>query len=136
MHRRSFLMTPGLFTACQAMSWQGANDRVNLAVVGVRGRGRDHIAGFLQSPNTRIAAVCDIDQANVERAQAHAQKLSGGSTPAGFADYRKLLEDKSIHAVSLATPNHWHALGAVWACQAGKDVYVEKPAPTTSSKAA
>ena len=127
MNRRSFLMTPGLLTAREAMSWQGANDRVNLAVAGVRGRGRDHIAGFLQSPNTRIAAVCDIDQANVERAQAHTQKLSGGPAPAGFSDYRKLLEDKSIHAVSLATPNHWHALGAVWAIQAGKDVYGEKP---------
>jgi hypothetical protein len=78
MNRRSFLMTPGLLSAREAMSWQGANDRVNLAVVGVRGRGRDHITGFVQSPNTRITAVCDIDQANVERAQAHTQKLSGG----------------------------------------------------------
>lgn len=126
MYRRSFLMTPGLFPAREAFSWQGANERVNLAVIGVRGRGRDHIAGFVQSPNTRVAAVCDIDQANVERAQAQTQKLGGGQ-PAGFSDFRKLLEDKSIHAVALATPNHWHALGAVWAVQAGKDVYAEKP---------
>lgn len=126
MDRRAFLMTPGLFTAAQASGWQGANDRIQLGVVGVRGRGRDHIAGFVKSPNTVVAAVCDVDQTNVERAQSHAQKL-GGRAPAGFADFRKLLEDKSILAVSLATPNHWHALGAVWAVQAGKDVYAEKP---------
>ncbi len=127
MHRRSFLMTPGLFTAAAATSWAGANDRVRMGVVGVRGRGNDHIKFLARIPTAQVAAVCDIDQANVERAQANAEKL-GQPKPAGFADMRKLFDDKSIDAVSIANPNHWHALSTIWALRAGKDVYVEKPA--------
>ncbi len=127
MHRRSFLMTPGLFPACAAVSWAGANDRIRLGIVGVRGRGNDHIRFLSQIPAAQVAAVCDIDQANVERAQANVEKL-GGAKPAGFADMRKLFDDKSIDAVSIANTNHWHALSTIWAIRAGKDVYVEKPA--------
>jgi predicted dehydrogenase len=78
-------------------------------------------------PGAHIAAVCDVNQAAQERAVAMVEKLQGHK-PAVFSDMRKLFEDKSIDAVTMATPNHWHALGTVWACQAGKDVYVEKPA--------
>lgn len=125
--RRSFLLTPGLFNAAAAFSWQGANDRVNVGVVGVRGRGRDHISGFVKGPNVRVAAVCDIDQSVAERAQAFTEKAGGGK-PAAFADMRKMFEDKSIDAVSIANTNHWHALSTIWAVRAGKDVYCEKPA--------
>jgi predicted dehydrogenase len=100
----------------------GASDRVRVAVVGLRGRGKDHIAAFSKVPNVEIAALCDVDEAvlNERRAQV-------GGNPRSVADVRRLLDDPSIDAISIATPNHWHALMAIWACQAGKDVYVEKP---------
>jgi len=120
-------MSPGFLTALSATSAQGANDRIRVAVVGVRGRGRDHVTGMAKANNVQVAAVCDIDQANVERAQAMTVSL-GQAKPEGVSDLRKLLENKSIDAVMIATCNHWHALAAIWACQAGKDVYVEKPA--------
>jgi predicted dehydrogenase len=126
MERRSFLLTPGLFAAKDAAGWAGANDRVNVGVVGVRGRGRDHIEAYVHAPNARVAAVCDVDQSNLERAQAYTEKLGGGK-PLGYDDLRKMLDDKSIDAVSIATTNHWHALATIWACRAGKDVYCEKP---------
>jgi predicted dehydrogenase len=108
-------------------SVKGANDTINVAVVGVRGRGRDHIQTYAALNQCRIAALCDIDSAQIERATALTRKL-GKPDPKPYADFRKLLEDRSIDAVSIATPNHWHALQTIWACQAGKDVYVEKPA--------
>ncbi len=119
--RRSFL------AATMAAPVLGANDRIQVAVVGVRGRGRDHIAIFGSRPGARVIAVCDIDDAQSERAVALAEKVQG-SKPRVYRDFRKLLEDREVDAVSLATPNHWHALQTIWACQAGKDVYVEKPA--------
>src|SRR5271166_6808102 len=100
----------------------GANDRVRVAVCGLHGRGKDHINGFSRVPNVEIAALCDVDE-NVLR-----KRLGEvGGKPQMYVDIRKLLEDKSIDAISIATPNHWHSLMAIWACQAGKDVYVEKP---------
>jgi len=95
----------------------GANDRVRLAVCGLHGRGKDHLGGFSRLTNVEIAALCDVDESLLKA-------RSGTQT---FVDVRKLLEDKSIDAISIATPNHWHSLMAIWACQAGKDVYVEKP---------
>src|SRR5262249_43082799 len=71
----------------------------------------------------RLAALCDVDQAVIDR-ELHALK---DSSIKQFIDIRKLLDDKSIDAIYIATPNHWHSLAAVWGCQAGKDVYVEKP---------
>jgi len=99
----------------------GANDRVRVAVCGLHGRGKDHVAGFSRVPNVEVAALCDVDE-NVLNAEA--KRVAGAQT---FVDVRKLLEDKSIDAISIAVPNHWHSLMAIWACQAGKDVYVEKP---------
>ena len=110
------------------MTARGANDRINVAVIGVRSRGRDHITSYAQLPEARIAAICDIDQAQIERAVAFTDKLTGYKPQKTYQDIRKLLEDKEIDAVSIATCNHWHALATIWACQAGKDVYVEKPA--------
>src|SRR5271170_7222587 len=100
----------------------GANDRVRVAVCGLHGRGKDHLAGFSHVPNVEIAALCDVDESVLNKAVA---RVSG--KPQTFVDVRKLLEDKSIDAISIAVPNHWHSLMAIWACQAGKDVYVEKP---------
>lgn len=103
----------------------GANDRVRVAVIGLRGRGQEHIQRFGELPNVEIAALCDIDDTVLQERLRLVQKM--GFQPRTYTDVRKLLEDQSIDAVSIATPNHWHSLMAIWACQAGKDVYVEKP---------
>ena len=105
---------------------RGANDRVRVAVVGLRGRGFDHIKGYAQEPNAEVAAVCDADENVLAQRLADMQR-EGLRALKTYIDYRKLLEDPSIDAVSIATPNHWHALMGIWACQAGKDAYVEKP---------
>lgn len=104
----------------------GANDRVQVAICGVHGRGKDHLENYAQIKNARIAALCDIDE-NVLRARLADMEKMGLPKPETYTDIRKLLENKSIDAISIATPNHWHSLMAIWACQAGKDVYVEKP---------
>ncbi len=104
----------------------GAADRVRVAVCGIHGRGKDHLGGFSRLPNVEIAALCDVDE-NLLKERLSGEESRGSSKPQTFTDVRKLLEDKSIDAISIATPNHWHALIAIWACQAGKDVYVEKP---------
>ena len=103
----------------------GANDRVRVAICGLHGRGVNHIERYAALKNAEIAALCDVDDNVMRQRVAEAQKL--GVRPKTYTDFRKLLEDKSIDAISIATPNHWHSLMAIWACQAGKDVYVEKP---------
>ena len=103
-----------------------ANDRVRIAVLGVHGRGRDHIAGFERVPGVEVAMLCDPDgDVLAERASGFEGRY--GRKVAAHQDLRRALDSKEIDAVSIATPNHWHALAAIWACQAGKDVYVEKP---------
>ncbi len=104
----------------------GANARVRLAVCGVRGRGFDHIKGFSKLSNVEIAAICDVDE-NVARQRLADMEKLGLPKPQYYVDARKLLEDKSIDAITIATPNHWHSLLGIWACEAGKDVYCEKP---------
>ena len=93
--------------------------------IGLRGRGQEHIKAYGALPNVEIAALCDVDDNVMRERLPEAQKL--GSHPKTYTDIRKVLDDKSIDAISIATPNHWHSLMAIWACQAGKDVYVEKP---------
>jgi len=122
MERRTFLMGAGL-----AMGARAANDKVGIGVIGLGGRGRDHLKYYSKLPDARVVAICDVNQAQTERAVQIAGKLQG-SQPQVHQDLRKLLEDKDVDAVSIATPNHWHALATIWACQAGKDVYCEKPA--------
>jgi len=125
--RRTFLKTAAAAIATSRFPILGANDRVQMGVVGLGGRGNDHIDFYNEIPDCRIAAVCDVNQAARERAVARINKAKGYN-PSQFDDMRKLFESKEIDAVSLPLPNHWHALATVWACQAGKDVYVEKPA--------
>jgi predicted dehydrogenase len=134
--RRDFLKSSAaagaavLAVPALARSQQSANDRLRVAVVGLGGRGRNSIGGALvqlAKQNVEIAAVCDCDEHRMASAAEEFEKGTGHK-PARFVEYQKILEDKSIDAVALATPNHWHALGTIWACQAGKDVYVEKPA--------
>ncbi|HYO83425.1 MAG TPA: Gfo/Idh/MocA family oxidoreductase [Bryobacteraceae bacterium] len=123
--RRTFVLSAG--TALAATRVWGANDRVPVAVVGLGGRGRDHMNEYGKLPESEVVALCDVNQAALERGQAHVLKASG-KQPRGFSDMRKLFEDKDVLAVSMPLPNHWHALATIWACQAGKDVYIEKPA--------
>ena len=130
--RRDFLKTAGkaatLGAATLALGGKvlGANDRVRVAICGLRGRGNDHLKGFTHVPGTEIAAFCDVDENILNLRLGDMQKLALPK-PKTYVDVRKLLEDKDIDAISIATPNHWHSLMAIWACQAGKDVYVEKP---------
>ena len=100
----------------------GANDRVRIGVCGLKSRGKDHLDAFSRVANVEIAALCDVDDTVLAKRRGEVR-----GDPRTFADVRRLLEDQSIDAISIATPNHWHALLAIWACQAGKDVYVEKP---------
>jgi len=104
----------------------GPNDTVRIAVCGVKGRGMDHVAGWSHQKDARITTICDIDLNVTGRAKKAIEKRYGAE-PKVVQDIRRLLDDKSIDAISVATPNHWHALATVWACQAGKDVYVDKP---------
>ena len=137
--RRSFLKKSGVATAGTVVSSpiitgisknQAPSDRLNVAVIGIHGRGKDHYRALAQLPNVKIVTLCDIDQRLLPEAVSDVEKLTGFK-PATETEYRKVLEDKNIDAVSIATPNHWHALQTIWACQAGKDVYVEKPVSHT-----
>ncbi|MFC1557747.1 Gfo/Idh/MocA family oxidoreductase [candidate division KSB1 bacterium] len=138
--RRNFLKTT---TAASAGILAGApavmkgfaknkpSDTINVAVVGIGGRGgyygkTGHTVNFTLIPNSRVAAICDVDENLFAKAIADIEKL-GGEKPKTVVDFRELLDDKDIDAVSIASPDHWHALQTVWGCQAGKDVYVEKP---------
>ena len=146
--RRSFIKTTAVATGITAVtpailsaqskktptilpnSAKGANDRLRIAVLGVNGRGQAHISEIMDQAvksNVEVVFLCDPDM-NIlqERAKSFEDKYS--KKIAIEQDFRRLYENKSIDAVTLATPNHWHALMAIWACQAGKDVYVEKPA--------
>src|SRR5579864_4225324 len=134
--RRAFLKTgarsiPGIAVSdslralVEPRRVMGANDRVRVAICGLNGRGASHIEAYAALENAEIAALCDVDDSVMRRRVSELDNF--GIRPQAYVDIRKLLEDKSIDAVSIATPNHWHSLIAIWACQAGKDVYVEKP---------
>ncbi len=105
----------------------GPNDRLRVAVIGVNGRGQSHISAFLShKKDVDLVCICDADS---KVGQAHCEKVGKetGNTPKFVQDPREVFADPNIDAISTATPNHWHALIAIWAMQAGKDVYVEKP---------
>ncbi len=118
-------LAAGISLAMPFSRARGANDDVRVAVVGIRSQGSNHINWFSQIPGVRVVAICDADKEFLDREE---KKFKDRSEKVDtYIDYRKLLEDKNIDAIITATPNHWHALVTVWACQAGKDVYVEKP---------
>ncbi|HZS53519.1 MAG TPA: Gfo/Idh/MocA family oxidoreductase [Bryobacteraceae bacterium] len=129
--RRSFLRTSavaaaGLATAASAKKVMGANDRIRIAVVGLHGRGWDHVRGYKPIPGVEIAYFCDCDENVLRQRLAQAEQL-GIPKPQTYVDIRKLLDDKNVDAISIATPNHWHSLMGIWAAQAKKDFYIEKP---------
>ncbi len=104
----------------------GANDTVRIGVAGLNGRGGSHVGAFLGMKDVQIAYLIDPHQGTYKK---HLASIAGKKKPepACVTDVRKALDDKTLDAISIATPNHWHALMTIWACEAGKDVYVEKP---------
>lgn len=131
--RREFL---GMTTVAAASAWAGAslfaagasalpgpNDTINLGIIGCGRRCKELLPSFMNSPGVRVVAVCDVNSAHM----AEVRQLTGGEKVRAYHDYRKLLDDKDVNAVIIATNVHWHVLCTIAACQAGKDVYVEKP---------
>jgi len=126
-NRRQFLAgAASMAVGLPALARVGANDRLRVAVIGVRGQGGFHARLWSGMPDVEIAGLCDIDEKAAGGTAAEVEKKTGRK-PRIEKDMRRLFEDKTIDAVSIATPNHWHVLSAIWAIQAGKDVYVEKP---------
>lgn len=105
---------------------ESPNERINIAVIGFNGKGIAHYQSYSKMPNVRVTTLCDVDERLFSKAVSDVEKISGFK-PKTEVDIRKVLEDKEIDAISIATPDHWHGLMTIWACQAGKDVYVEKP---------
>jgi predicted dehydrogenase len=135
-NRRDFIRSSAAAAAAGTLGFHikshagSPNDTIRVAVVGINGQGNAHIRQYSRMTNVEIAALCDVDQSVLDKRCQEIEK-AGGKKPQTFVDFRKLLEDKSIDAVSIATPNHWHSLMGIWACQAGKDVYLEKPCSHT-----
>jgi predicted dehydrogenase len=129
LDRRTFLKTGALAAAGAALplrSWAqalGANSDIRVAVIGLNGRGRNHLQSLAKIPGVRVVALCDADMAVLDKVKP---TVNGGNVKT-YQDIRDLLADKDVDAVTIATPNHWHSLAGIWALQAGKDVYLEKP---------
>jgi predicted dehydrogenase len=137
MNRRNFLKNSAGASAVAAVglgvlarstaSWAGANDKIRVACIGIKGRGQSHIGAFTGMEGVEVATLCDVDE------RLFAERVKSFFTdkqlkePKLETDMRKVMDDPTIDAISIATPNHWHSLAAIWGCQAGKDVYVEKP---------
>jgi predicted dehydrogenase len=135
LSRRTFLKTSAATGALFAIGGtrasgqvRGANDRIRIAIAGVNGRGKSHIDEFAGMRGVEVAYVVDPDSRLYDRTVKRIEDRSEGrSKPKTVADIRAVLDDPNVDAITIATPNHWHALMTIWACQAGKDVYVEKP---------
>src|SRR3954471_22427085 len=129
--RRSFLASPAATVlaarAASASVGTDANSRIGLCTIGFNGQGFTHLKDILKKKDgVEYVALCDVDSGVLEKGAKFVEEAQG-KRPALYRDIREALADKSIDAVTIATPNHWHSLAAIWACQAGKDVYVEKP---------
>jgi len=123
------LYAGGILPAFSAKSYKrilGANDRINVCVMGVNSRGFAHAENFARQENCSVIHICDVDSRAIEHTVARVNELTGAS-PKGFKDLRKSLEDKDLDALVIAAPDHWHAPASLMAVKAGKNVYVEKP---------
>src|SRR3954468_18471958 len=125
IHRRTFLQHSAVIGGAALLARptfpRGSNEKLNIGFIGLGMRSIDLLPQFRKHPDVRIAALCDVDE---ERLNKTAESHNGAKK---YGDLRKLFDDKDIDAVVIAVCNHWHVLAAIWACQAGKDVYVEKP---------
>ena len=132
--KRGLSATAGSYVALSSVghlmpSARGANDEIRIGVAGIRGRGGGHINHFQSLPGVKVVALCDPDEKVLaERVEGFKKKYQvGGSAIKGYMDIRDVLDRKDVDAIVIAAPNHWHSLMTIWGCQAGKDVYVEKP---------
>lgn len=129
--RRNFLKSTtgaaiGLGVLGRTSSWAGANETIRVGVVGIKGRGGAHIEAFSDLKGVEVVALCDVDESILNaRAERYKDRLK--QPVKKYFDIREMLQDKDIDAIAIATPNHWHSIMGIWSCQAGKDVYVEKP---------
>lgn len=133
IHRRDFLKNTSLLTAGMAVAGtslaqpaRGPNERVRVGVIGCNGRGMNHISSYLALPNVEIVYICDVDARAMAKGLAEVTKTQTTKAK-GICDLRRMLDDPGVDAVSIATPDHWHAPATILACAAGKHVYVEKP---------
>jgi len=135
MDRRNFLRKAGAGAVGLAaagpwvkegLSKNSPNETINVAVMGIRSRGSAYAEQFAKMPNVKVVTLCDIDKRLLPKAVADVEKVQG-TKPKAEVDIRKVVEDKNVDVLSIASCNHWHALASIWACQNGKDVYVEKP---------
>ena len=136
MDRRQFLRSTSVTAAAAAVGWHSQvsgqetvaqlNDRITVAVAGVRGRGGGLLSTFAGLSDVDVKYVCDVDE-GVRNTRAAGVRQGERKSPAAIKDFREALDDDAVDALVLGTPDHWHALPAIMACQAGKDVYVEKP---------
>ncbi len=129
--RRAFLQTSGAVTAGVALASslvgkEPANNRVRVGIMGAGGRAFSLINTFAANPNVEVVAIADLDPGRLAKGLEASEKLQG-KKPRSESDFRKLIDDKTIDAIVIGTPDHWHAIPTILACQAGKDVYVEKP---------
>jgi predicted dehydrogenase len=131
INRRTFIKQGSAATGAMLWgtqrAWGGANNRVRIAVVGIHGMGQTHIKEFAALPDVEVAAVCDVDENQFAPVIEKHFTKAGRAKPKTYTDIRKLLEDKDIDAITILTPNHWHALAAIWTMQAGKHVRIAKP---------
>ena len=133
MNRRKFLQTTGI----SAIGWSlmaglggtvvAANDRIVVAIVGTNSRGAALVRGFVKAPQFDVAFICDVDDNAVAKGIEAVKNAGQGKKVIGVKDVRRVLDDPSVDAVVIATPDHWHAIAALMAIKAGKHVYVEKP---------
>ena len=131
LHRRRFLRrslaaTAAVSAAPAILRAAAPNEKLGVAVIGVRGRGGGHLSGYLADPRTDVVAIVDVDEEVGRKSQASVAKRQGFK-PKLITDMRDAFDDDAVDIISTATPNHWHALCGVWAMQAGKDAYLEKP---------
>src|SRR3982074_458251 len=124
--RRDFTRAAGIATALSYSRIQGANDKVRMGYIGLGNRGDQVHDAFLEHGDQQTVAVCDLKDSYMDFAIKKSR-----ATQTKYTDYKKLLDDKDVDAVVIATPDHWHALMFIDACNAGKDVYVEKPLSLT-----
>ncbi|MCD6394669.1 MAG: Gfo/Idh/MocA family oxidoreductase, partial [Planctomycetes bacterium] len=129
MDRRDFIKSSVLAGATLMTPWSrvlGANNDIRVGIVGFHSKGGQHIGVFEGLEGVRVDALCDIDR-NILNGGVQDFRKRYNRKPKAYTDVRRLIDDKEIDALVVATPNHWHSLIGIWACQAGKDVYVEKP---------
>lgn len=125
----------GIAPTLSGMRQVAASDKINIGVIGCNGMGFSNLTAFLENPETECIALCDIDENVLNKRAADVEKIRGKKPANLYKDWRKLIDNKDIDLVIIGTPDHWHCLMMVAACQAGKDVYCEKPWETASKSA-